>query len=114
MTKTVSFYVFFSKIDKYKEKFQGKIWLEFSGGPIIDKYFSGSKYVKEIWHSAHTNASQQNITSFFETHGQTYDWTKRLEFASELESGDAKTILNRIMKKSRESFLAMQAYQTVE
>ena len=90
---------FFSKIDKYKEKLQGKIWLEFSGGPIIDKYFSGSKYVKEIWHSAHTTASQQNITSFFENHGQTYDWTKRLEFASELESGDAKTILNRIMKK---------------
>lgn len=90
---------FFSKIDKYKDKFHGKIWLEFSGGPIIDKYFSGSKYVREIWHSAYTNASQQNITSFFKTHGQTYDWTKRLKFAAELENGDPETILNRIMEK---------------
>ena len=32
----------------YRNFLKGKSWLELSGGPVMDKYISASKYVKEI------------------------------------------------------------------
>ena len=30
----------------YRNFLKGKLWLELSGGPVMDKYISASKYVK--------------------------------------------------------------------
>jgi hypothetical protein len=69
----------------YKTFLQGKVWLELSGGPVIDKYISASKYVKEIYHTAYTSSSIDEVQNFIKNNSIQYDWSKRFEFVHQLE-----------------------------
>ena len=69
----------------YRNFLKGKSWLELSGGPVMDKYISASKYVKEIYHSAYTSSSIHEIQNFIDNNNRQYNWSKRFEFILKLE-----------------------------
>ena len=69
----------------YRNFLKGKSWLELSGGPVMDKYISASKYVKEIYHSAYTSSSIHEIQNFIDNNNGQYNWSKRFEFILKLE-----------------------------
>ena len=82
---------FLHKTCKYYSRYlTGKIWLELSGGPIIDKYISASRYVQEIYHSAYTSSSVKEIQSFLHNENNQYNWSKRFQFVDKLENNDAE------------------------
>ena len=70
---------------KYKDKVIGKTLFEFSGGPIIYKYLSASRYVGKIYHSAHTPQSRVEVERIKQRSEDRYDWHKRFEFVEKLE-----------------------------
>jgi hypothetical protein len=76
---------------KHKDRVMGKTLFEFSGGPIVDKYLSASRYVGKIYHSAHTPQSRAEIERITRRSEDRYDWYKRFEFVEGLEqSGGGK------------------------